>query len=84
MEAQVPKPNRLPSHKTLEVENRSPCGEDCFILPFNATGPDSWSAQEVELFLIAYGYAPDTLACDLAVICRKPCREVLSTEIIIQ
>ncbi|KAF4616618.1 hypothetical protein D9613_008894 [Agrocybe pediades] len=25
---------------------------------------------------MAYGYAPDTLSCDLAISCRKPCREV--------
>ncbi|KAF8162122.1 hypothetical protein BJ912DRAFT_915191 [Pholiota molesta] len=35
-----------------------------------------WTAEDTELLYVTLDYAPDTLPCDLAVICRKPCREV--------
>ncbi len=35
-----------------------------------------WTPTDIETLHVTLDYAPDTLPCDLAVIVRKPCREV--------
>lgn len=38
-----------------------------------------WTPTDIEMLHVTLDYAPDTLPCDLAVIVRKPCREVRPT-----
>ncbi|KAJ7282490.1 SET domain-containing protein, partial [Mycena rebaudengoi] len=54
----------------------SPCGEECFL----ARGPAGdvvWSAEDTQILRVVLHASPDTLPCDLAIICRKPCYEAL-------
>ncbi|KAL4080186.1 hypothetical protein V8B97DRAFT_709563 [Scleroderma yunnanense] len=60
-----------PLHQILAgVE--TPCKDQCFLgeLP-------CWSNDEIESFRVIFEIAPDLSPCDLAVLCLKPCCEVL-------
>ncbi|KAF9474449.1 SET domain-containing protein [Pholiota conissans] len=65
-------PSRIP-----EVLDK-PCGLNCFMQPMSNsdTFSTTWTLEDIELLSVTLDYAPDSLPCDLAVICRKPCREV--------
>jgi hypothetical protein len=39
--------------------------------------PSVWTESEMQTLRILMDYSPDILPCDAAIICRKPCREVL-------
>ncbi|PPQ72753.1 hypothetical protein CVT26_003033 [Gymnopilus dilepis] len=54
----------------------SPCGSDCCLLPAPINVIASyWSDSDTQILSSVLRYAPDTSPCDLAIICRKPCRE---------
>ncbi|KAF9460279.1 hypothetical protein BDZ94DRAFT_1324210 [Collybia nuda] len=55
----------------------SPCSVKCFLLKNPLYIGDIWTFTDIELLHSILRYAPDTSPCDLAVICRKPCQEVL-------
>ncbi|KZP28321.1 SET domain-containing protein [Athelia psychrophila] len=56
---------------------KTPCGETCFVLNETAgLGTITWSAEDVETLTTVLLITPDTLPCDLAIICDKPCHEV--------
>ncbi|KAJ7088459.1 SET domain-containing protein [Mycena belliarum] len=55
----------------------SPCGADCFVLA-PSEQPIRWSAVDIDLLRTILDFSPDTLPCDLATICAKPCFEVFA------
>ncbi|KAF8952910.1 hypothetical protein BDZ97DRAFT_1680444 [Flammula alnicola] len=58
----------------------TPCKKDCYksIEPDNINMTNNhWDKADSSLFKSVMKLAPDTSPCDLAVICRKPCVEVL-------
>ncbi|TFK19304.1 SET domain-containing protein [Coprinopsis marcescibilis] len=73
-------PLSLPTVASDALNNAAtdPCGEDCFLLDFS-TRPinDPWDATDIELLQLLFETSPDAMPCDLSVICRKPCYQVL-------
>ncbi|KAJ6562723.1 hypothetical protein DFH09DRAFT_1478716 [Mycena vulgaris] len=54
----------------------APCGTDCFSLQSHDDQPVRWNEPEIKLLCTILDFSPDTLPCDLATICAKPCWEV--------
>ncbi|KAJ7484132.1 hypothetical protein FB451DRAFT_1028361 [Mycena latifolia] len=54
----------------------APCSADCFVLKSLSDHPIRWTAAELDLLRTILDFSPDTLPCDLATICAKPCCEV--------
>ncbi|KAF8970309.1 hypothetical protein BDZ97DRAFT_1652502, partial [Flammula alnicola] len=84
LKTQSPNPvaPKLPYYK-LSDSIDAPCGKHCFLQ--TSTLADSigtfWTADDMETLFAALDIAPDALPCDLAIICRKPCREVRKGQI---
>ena len=59
-----------------------PCGLQCFLYPpMDSTSIASatlWTADDTQILFTILTYAPDASSCDLAIMCRKHCREVRS------
>ncbi|KAF8877840.1 hypothetical protein CPB84DRAFT_1714738 [Gymnopilus junonius] len=75
-------PPKNPPVKVSDMAT-APCGPDCFLQVAsmaNAIGTH-WSESDKQLLSVTLRYAPDTLPCDLSVICRKPCREIYRYQI---
>ncbi|EGN92578.1 hypothetical protein SERLA73DRAFT_117187 [Serpula lacrymans var. lacrymans S7.3] len=53
-----------------------PCGDDCFVNNQDSPPDILWTETDLETFKVIFEVTPDTMPCDLAVLCRKPCREV--------
>ena len=83
VEGQVPSqvPPKVPYIKIGEGVSH-PCGTECFLQPpRNSTSlchATIWTTQDVDFLFSLLNYTPDISPCDLAIICRKPCREVSS------
>lgn len=43
-----------------------------------------WTSEDTLILFAILNYAPDMSSCDLAKICRKPCREVRDVLIVFQ
>ncbi|KAJ6451102.1 hypothetical protein C8R47DRAFT_1204601 [Mycena vitilis] len=54
----------------------TPCGDDCFLLKSSGDEPIQWSVDDTQLLCTILDFSPDTLPCDLGVVCAKPCCEV--------
>ncbi|KAJ6479302.1 hypothetical protein C8R47DRAFT_983573 [Mycena vitilis] len=54
----------------------TPCGDDCFLLKSSGDEPIQWSVDDTQLLCTILDFSPDTLPCDLGVICAKSCYEV--------
>ncbi|KAH6906124.1 hypothetical protein BKA70DRAFT_1290784 [Coprinopsis sp. MPI-PUGE-AT-0042] len=64
------------SDKVMANNLAEACGSDCFLIMASTRAiTDVWSPQELEFLHVVLDQAPDTPPCDLAPICRKPCRE---------
>ncbi|KAH9943538.1 hypothetical protein B0H21DRAFT_695633 [Amylocystis lapponica] len=59
------------------VPAHDPCGADCYLArPCPPSGCVSWSAEDTDALRVILQISQPSKLCDLAVICRKPCREV--------
>ncbi|KAF8152093.1 hypothetical protein K438DRAFT_1864497 [Mycena galopus ATCC 62051] len=70
------------SHR-LRDHVRTACGEDCFILKSVEENAILWSDDDTQLLCRILDSSPDTIPCDLAVLCFKPCYEVFAQREII-
>ncbi|KAF8656320.1 hypothetical protein AX16_002585 [Volvariella volvacea WC 439] len=53
-----------------------PCSDECFLHGHDQEPPSfHWSRDDKETLEIILSSSPDTIPCDLAIICRKPCIE---------
>ncbi|KAJ3512499.1 hypothetical protein NLJ89_g3487 [Agrocybe chaxingu] len=79
LETQLPStvPPRIPYSKLGDIV-QEPCGRDCFMQPILAENSIGtfWQPADTEFLFSFLDYAPDSSSCDLAPICRKPCREI--------
>ncbi|KAJ7238137.1 hypothetical protein B0H12DRAFT_1137905 [Mycena haematopus] len=59
---------------------RTPCAHDCFLLKSASAIDDSiqWSAHDAQFLRTILDLSPDTIPCDLATICAKPCYEIFA------
>ncbi|KAJ7865126.1 SET domain-containing protein [Mycena olivaceomarginata] len=66
--------------KRLKDLARVPCGPDCFLVAPAAEEPPApaWPTDTTQLLRTVLDYAPDTIPCDLATICARPCGEVFA------
>ncbi|KAF8156618.1 hypothetical protein B0H34DRAFT_847237 [Crassisporium funariophilum] len=64
-------PPKIPYAKLVDVANEF-CGQECFL----QAPPISNYFASTNIISRKRAYSPDMSSCDLAVICRKPCREV--------
>ncbi|KAF8803025.1 SET domain-containing protein [Phlegmacium glaucopus] len=74
-------PNAVPpkiSYSKTHESVREPCGLECFLQAASSSNniASFWTQKDIETLFAILEYSPDTLPCDLAIICRKPCREV--------
>ncbi|KAJ7125141.1 hypothetical protein C8R44DRAFT_782419 [Mycena epipterygia] len=75
-----PTPMPLTTPPTVKNERMKdlvdkPCGDNCFLLK-TGDQPVQWSDDDTRLLRTILDFSPDTLPCDLATICAKPCFEV--------
>jgi histone-lysine N-methyltransferase EZH2 len=82
-EVETQTPNFTPpkvSYRKLGDSIVRPCGAQCFLRPaINSTSialATVWIAKDTRMLFSILDYVPDASSCDLAKICRKPCREV--------
>ncbi|KDR76569.1 hypothetical protein GALMADRAFT_246966 [Galerina marginata CBS 339.88] len=79
VKAQVPSSNppKVPHIKATDIVV-GPCGQDCFLTASSSSNSIGtyWTTKETEILSAALRYAPDSLPCDLSILCRKPCREI--------
>ncbi|CAA7270606.1 unnamed protein product [Cyclocybe aegerita] len=79
LETQPPSavPPRIPYSKLADIV-QEPCGRDCFMQPISAENSVGtfWQRADTEFLFSFLDYAPDSSSCDLAAMCRKPCREI--------
>ncbi|KAF9521962.1 hypothetical protein CPB83DRAFT_152007 [Crepidotus variabilis] len=74
-----PRAPKIPYSKLGDTTSR-PCGNRCFLEPSSSVDllvhGTAWDSNDIELLHCILKFSPDILPCDLAMICRKPCREV--------
>ncbi|TCD71011.1 hypothetical protein EIP91_000509 [Steccherinum ochraceum] len=68
----------ISSHPRIICNDTSkPCSPACFAVDGPDTQPPTvWTPQDISDVKLLLSLARDAVACDLAVICRKPCREI--------
>ncbi|KAJ7200847.1 hypothetical protein GGX14DRAFT_524739 [Mycena pura] len=74
----------LPLIKNARMQSHvhTPCSAACFLHDSSADddtdmlAQPSWPAHDIQLLRTILDFAPDTLPCELATICAKPCSEV--------
>ena len=76
-------PTATKAAKDLWRECENPCGPKCFrnIERGDMSEEITWEDWDWEEFKSILEIAPDALPCQLAVLCRKPCREVRPTSL---
>ncbi|KAJ7470259.1 hypothetical protein FB451DRAFT_330278 [Mycena latifolia] len=73
--ALAPQEPHLTSDDLLEQSGEA-CGDDCFRLIDADMDQDASSIDNLEFLRGVLKLGPDTLPCDLAIICKLPCRDI--------
>ncbi|KAF8877834.1 hypothetical protein CPB84DRAFT_1966274 [Gymnopilus junonius] len=72
-------PKATQTSQEMKEDGNDPCSNDCYKLKnFDnmILANEDWDENDYECFNSVIQLAPDTLPCDLAVICKKPCYEM--------